>query len=149
MKKINLLLPHAMVALRQSELILPDGVSILKEYDGYAAAFAPSVITAGLKATLSFYTDKHKMSGEDAGKPRRFQVLKVLLAIYRKKYESGGALPGDDLLDIALRTAAGSPDERRLKNDLIDAATALKLAMRNFRQAKDEHDLLTQTPAAP
>jgi CRISPR/Cas system CMR-associated protein Cmr5 small subunit len=138
MNKINHLLPIAMSALKDSGLLFNDGKSILKEYDGYVASFAPSVITAGLKATLSFYTDRHKIKdakdykpdfSKKAIEPRRVHVLNILLKIYQEKY---GRLAGDDLLAIALDTNAN--DERQLRKDLIDCAVALKLVMRNFKQ---------------
>jgi len=129
MNKINALLPAAMAALKDTEsgLLLPDGKSILKEYDGYVASFAPSIITAGLKATLSFYTDKHK------SQPKRVLVLNVLHKIYKGKY---ARLTGNDLLEMALDT--NESDERQLKNDLINCAVALKLVMRNFHQKESD-----------
>lgn len=129
MKRVNELLPTAMEALKNSSLILPDGKSILKEYDGYVASFAPSVITAGLKATLSFYTDKHKTP------PKRILVLNVLQSIYEKKC---GRLSGKDLLDFALDQARTEAEMHQLKKDLIDCAIALKLVMRNFKQVEEK-----------
>lgn len=123
MKRINDLLPTAMQMLEESGLA--DGKSILKEYDGYVASFAPSVITAGLKATLSFYTDKHKSS------PKRILVLNVLQTIYEKKL---GKLDGKELLDFALDPVRTDAEIRQLKKDLTDCAIALKLVMRNFKQ---------------
>jgi CRISPR/Cas system CMR-associated protein Cmr5 small subunit len=130
MKRINQRIPLAMTALRNSGLIETDGVSIQKEYDGYVASFAPSVITAGLRATLSFYTDHHKTP------ERRVKVLRIIHAIYTA---AGGSLAGDDLLTIAL-TNRDANVERQLRNDLIDCATALKLVMRNFKQLGDEEE---------
>jgi CRISPR/Cas system CMR-associated protein Cmr5 small subunit len=122
-KQINDLLPVAMRELRASELLREEQTAIRKEDDGYVASFAPSVITAGLKATLSFYTDTHK------SKPKRNRILDVLHNIYKKV---PGHLNGPNLLEIAL--AANQKDERQLRNDLIACAIALKLVMRNFKQ---------------
>ncbi|HRK83357.1 MAG TPA: type III-B CRISPR module-associated protein Cmr5 [Saprospiraceae bacterium] len=138
MNKINQLLPTAMSALKDSGLLFNEKTCILKEYDGYVASFAPSVITAGLKATLSFYTDRHKIKDakdykpdftNKATEPRRVHILNILLKIYQEKY---GRLAGGDLLTIALDTNAN--DERQLRKDLMDCAIALKLVMRNFKQ---------------
>lgn len=139
MKRINQLLPTAMKVLKASGLILPDGKSILKEYDGYVASFAPSVITAGLKATLSFYTDRHKFKDKEAEMPnyaqkhdhppRRFHILKVLHTMYQS---IEGKMEGDNLLDLALETSTAQ--EGQLKKDLTECAIALKLVMRNFTQ---------------
>lgn len=141
MKRINKLLPTAMLALKDSGLILLDGKSILKEYDGYVASFAPSVITAGLKATLSFYTDRHKFKEKESDMPdyskkhghptRRAHILSILYEIYQSV---DGKLEGGNLLEIALVT---KPDqERQLKKDLVNCAIALKLVMRNFKQVE-------------
>jgi CRISPR/Cas system CMR-associated protein Cmr5 small subunit len=141
MNKINHLLPTAMSALKDSGLLFNEKTCILKEYDGYVASFAPSVITAGLKATLSFYTDRHKIKDAKdyepdftikAVEPRRVHILNILLNIYQKKF---GRLAGNDLLTIALDTNAN--DERQLRMDLIDCAIALKLVMRNFKQEEN------------
>jgi CRISPR/Cas system CMR-associated protein Cmr5 small subunit len=143
MNKINQLLPAAMAALKGSGLLFNEKTCILKEYDGYVASFAPSVITAGLKATLSFYTDRHKIKDirdykpdftqtQKVVEPRRVHILNILLEIYQKKY---GRLAGDDLLSIALDSNAN--DERQLRKDLIDCAIALKLVMRNFKQEEN------------
>lgn len=130
-----------MKALNASGLILPGRKSILKEYDGYVASFAPSIITAGLKATLSFYTDRHKFKDKEAPMPdyskkhdhppRRVHILNVLHQIYQSV---DGKIEGPDLLEIALATTPAQ--ERQLKKDLIDCAIALKLVMRNFTQVE-------------
>jgi CRISPR type III-B/RAMP module-associated protein Cmr5 len=137
MKAINKLLPTAMEQLVASGLIY-GGNSILKEYDGYVASFAPSVITAGLKATLSFYTDKHKFKNGEADmpdyavnrshSPRRYHILHVLYGIYCAK---NSIETNSDLLTLALDPAT---DERKLKADLMECAITLKLVMRNFKQ---------------
>ena len=133
MKRINELLPAAMQALKDSDLLQDEQTSIPKEYDGYVASFAPSVITAGLKATLSFYTDNHKSS------PKRVRILNLLHTIYKKECAH---LSGKNLLEIALDTNA--TDERQFKNDLINCAVALKLVMRNFKQVESETSMDTQ-----
>lgn len=150
MNRIDKLLPNAMKALEDSGLIyklckiegekIKEQDCILKEYDGYVASFAPSVITAGLKATLSFYTDKHKFGKNESempdytkntkSPPRRFHILKVLHNIYES---INGHLQGDDLLAIALDTSNES-HMPQLKRDLVDCSIALKLVMRNFKQ---------------
>lgn len=140
MKKINDLLPTAMGALRNCELVLADGKSILKEYDGYVASFAPSVITAGLKATLSFYTDRHKSS------PKRVLVLNVLQTIYEEKF---GSLHSKDLLSYALDQGRTEAELRAMKKGLIDCAIALKLVMRNFEQVETAPQPATETQNNP
>ena len=139
MKRINELLPKAMDALKHSGLLLDNETSILKEYDGYVASFAPSVITAGLKATLSFYTDNHKDKS-----PKRSDILKVLHTTYQSK---SGHLSGNDLLAIALDI--NDNDERQLKKDLIDCSVALKLVMRNFKQIDSKPNSEPQNPVQP
>lgn len=141
MKRINDLLPKAMSVLRSSNLLLEDGKSMLKEYDGYVAAFAPSVITAGLKATLSFYTDVHKDRSD--GVTRRNHVLKVMFDIYNT---IDNHLTGSSLLDIALNEQYDNTKQRALKKDLIDISIALKLVMRNFEQVDKKPEPLPNNP---
>jgi CRISPR/Cas system CMR-associated protein Cmr5 small subunit len=142
MKRNNQLLPDAMEALINSGLIKDN--TILKEYDGYVAAFGPSVLTAGLRVTLAFYTDGGRESRKD--KTQRIQVLNVLQKIYEKK--NGLSEHTEGLLKMSLE--ADEDQLRRMKSDLIDCATALKLVMRNFKQVeklkKNEKSETDQTP---
>lgn len=147
MKRINDLLPAAMDALNESDLIINDKEGdpcILKEYDGYVAAFGPSVLTAGLRVTLAFYTDGGRESRKD--KTQRIQVLDVLQKIYEKKNSFSESKEG--LLKMSLE--ADETQLRQMKSDLIDCATALKLVMRNFKQVekspKSEKSETDQTP---
>lgn len=143
MKRINKLLPNAMSAFMESGLIKNN--SILKEYDGYVAAFGPSVLTAGLRVTLAFYTDDGRESRKN--KPRRIDILNVLQKIYEKK--NGLSENEEGLLMMSLN--AGDTELRQMKSDLIDCATALKLVMRNFKQVEKlpngENSETDQTPA--
>lgn len=106
-----------------------DRSTVLKEYDGYAASFAPSVRTAGLIATLSFYTDIHK---EERGHTRRFHILQALYRILHPQHTDQVA--GDALLNHAIGIKNDARALRRLKQELTDSAVALKLALRNFHQ---------------
>jgi CRISPR/Cas system CMR-associated protein Cmr5 small subunit len=150
MKRIEKLLPLALQAIRK-ELVKSDGLSVREEYDGYVASFAPSVRTANLLPTLSFYTDIHKVEeksenkGHDGRDPRRCHVTAAMYRIIKKEIEQEVKL--DDLLYYALEKTYGSdlrntpafpahskrPPED-LRQEIMDAAIALKLALRNFKQ---------------
>jgi len=136
MKNIEKLLPAAM-NVATDNLARTDRKSVSKEYDGYVASFAPSLITAGLLPTLSFYSDRHKISDDknDADRekrePRRIHVLNALLDILKKVNLIGAT---DDLLDHALAHKDHAHSQRQLRKSLTDASIALKLALRNFKQ---------------
>jgi len=133
MKKINILLPAAFEALKNSGLVKNNSIS--KEYDGYVAAFGPSVRTAGLLVTLAFFSDGGRESRE--GKTKRVHVLNILRDIYKKKNILGTGINGEDLLKIALDINRTQSELYKLKLDLIDCATALKLVMRNYNQVEN------------
>lgn len=140
MKNIEKLLPAA-IQVATDNLARTDRKSVSKEYDGYVASFAPSLITAGLLPTLSFYSDRHKISDEkkdadpanrDKREPRRIHVLEALLAILKAANLSVSTK--NDLLDYALASKDQAADQRQLRKDLTEVSIALKLALRNFKQ---------------
>jgi len=130
----------------------PDSVS--KEYDGYAASFTASLVISGLRPTLAFYTDVHKMRSDaqkEAKAVRRYKLLQALhhvlvppssvnspkvaanalLFWVMKEVYGPGALEANNKLE--------NPDEKRLSSlqvQITDAAVALKLALRNFKQVE-------------
>ena len=127
------------LAVKESKDTVP------KEYDGYAASFTASVVTSGLLPTLSFFTDIHK-SDKDK-EPRRYRITQALMHILHP-IEGEGKHEKNKLLLYAVGRLYGDGSEnagRRLDNmdeaklpvlqrEIIDAAIALKLALRNFKQ---------------
>lgn len=118
MKKLDKLMP---IALKAAESHLAQHGKIPKEYKGYVSSFGAMVRT-GLRPAVAFYESKSADSAQN-----RSLLTNALLEIvkaYRddqKTYKS--------LMEYVLESS--SPG--LTKQDIMDAATALKLAMRTFK----------------
>ena len=113
-----------------------DKTIVFEEYDGYAASFGASIITAGLLPTVSFYTNVHKKEKkkeDEEKKPRRYKMLTALSHILRSNgynIETGETALLDYINTDQRRT------NKRLKSDIVAYSIALKLALRNFQHVK-------------
>lgn len=103
---------------------------IPSEYNGYIASFGASVIQAGLKPAVAFNERKSESSSEDK-RPLMRAILHILLA--QGKGNDGKLADDASLLSHILQRPE---EERQLKRRILDAATALKLAIRTFRLEK-------------
>jgi CRISPR-associated protein Cmr5 len=109
-----------------------DGSAVDSEFRGYISAFGASLIQAGLIPTLAFYADREANSAKD-----RWKILIVLYHLLKGKAQWKDRLTEmkeqkeeQKLLRLAL---ALQPTElRRLQQDIINAAIALKLALRTY-----------------
>jgi CRISPR/Cas system CMR-associated protein Cmr5 small subunit len=131
-----------------SEETRPDTVP--KEYDGYAASFTASIVISGLLPTLSFYTDIHKSKrGREATEVLRYKTTQALMHIIHPTEEPYAKnallmyaveeLYGEDALqaDVSPGTSVDGV-EPNLQETIMNAAIALKLALRNFKQVETQ-----------
>lgn len=143
-KEIEKLIPNALTAV--STFLLKEGSSMVqKEYSGYAASLGAALRTSGLVASITFYTDVKRSSGNarrykllqaiaytlghEVGENKRFLQEKVLADLYEQK----------DLKDTStqLKPPKKAP-KKQWEKDIAHASIALKLAMRNFEHSKEE-----------
>lgn len=130
-KQVEKLIPFALAAVRAKLLAPNETNKVYEEYDGYAASFGASVVTAGLLPTVSFYTNVHK---KDPAKPRRYKMLMALAEILRSNGRTAIGTGDTALLDFL--DAGQNPTDKTLKAEIIAASIALKLALRNFQHIK-------------
>ena len=138
-KQIEKYIPAALESVREIIQVDRNGnkTIVYEEYDGYAASFGASVVTAGLLPTVSFYTNVHKKEKKEADevkKPRRYKMLMALSYILRQNGHKTIGANDTALLDYV------NTDENRsnkaLKSEILSASIALKLALRNFKHTK-------------
>lgn len=149
-QKINKAIPRALESI-QLYLSNDQGTqsqTVPKEYDGYIASFTASVVTAGLLPTLAFFTDIHKMENDEAKEQRAVrrykitQALQYILVDNSNQIEENALLMGtlqeiydgdvnDPKTDLDFNTR-NQRRERDLEKQIMEAAIALKLAIRNF-----------------
>ncbi|BAQ13947.1 putative CRISPR-associated protein [Clostridium botulinum] len=92
-----------------------------KEYKGYIANFGASIIQSGLLATVAFYEQNDSKSNAD----RKILTKLILKTIYKNKKIEWKE--NETLLNYVLVN-----DTKKIEKDVIDAAIAIKLAIRVF-----------------
>lgn len=117
MKKLDRLIPLAIEAANEN---LAENGKIPKEYNGYISSFGASA-RSGLKPAVAFFENKSADSIQDKTK-----LMKTVLEIICK-YRQINPVP-ETLMEYVL----AHQSEGFLKKDVMDAATALKLAIRTF-----------------
>jgi CRISPR-associated protein Cmr5 len=119
-QKIEKLIPHAFKAVAE-HLVKNGGIS--RQYNGYVAAFGASVIQSGLVAAVVF--NSQDKSG--AEKDRR-QLMATILAVLKRQRGELSDQP-ETLLQYVQNPLA---ETRRLKQEILNAATAIKLVIRTY-----------------
>jgi len=109
--RIESYIPRALEAVRETEIADRDGI-VPSQYNGYIASFGASIRQAGLVATVLFYENS---SGSEQDRSKVIKAIEYILD--KKLVRDGKAVVSRDEVD--------------------DAAVALKLAVRTFKMQKD------------
>jgi len=117
MKKLDRLIPLAIDAANKN--LAKDG-RIPKEYNGYISSFGASA-RSGLKPAVAFFENKSAASMQD--KTKLMKTVLEIICKYRQIDEEH-----DTLMEYVLLHET----DGFLRKDIMDAATALKLAIRTF-----------------
>lgn len=136
-KTVETYILSALEAVR-TQLPVPGNTrQVYEEFDGYAASLAAAIITSGLLPALAFYTDVHKKSNnaeKEARTPRRYKIMNAIAYTLRGNGVAVINTPDTGLLDTAID--ATREQQAILKDQIIAASVALKLALRNFEHIK-------------
>jgi len=126
MKRIRNLIPFAIEAAEKH--LLKEDNTIAKEMNGYISSFGASIISSGLLPTIIFYSQEGKSEGN------RTTFIKALEMMCIDKELLGQ----DEKLTSTIKDIYNSkPKMSQLKNFIMDASVALKLAIRTFPKSKD------------
>ncbi|MEA4926822.1 MAG: type III-B CRISPR module-associated protein Cmr5 [Syntrophomonadaceae bacterium] len=123
-KQVEDYIPKALVALESCE-IMSKGL-IPKEFKGYIASFGAAIITNGLLPAIAFYQDQ----GE--AKKKRNSLMKAILYIIDED--------GHNHQSLMVYVNDRQQDRAEIKDKIMAAAVALKLAMRTFEFTEKEAD---------
>lgn len=118
MKKLDSLVPLAIDAANNN---LAKNGRIPKEYNGYISSFGASA-RSGLKPAVAFFENKSADSMQD--KTKLMKAVLEIICNYRQLDPAPATL-----MEYVLSPETGG----FLKKDVMDAATALKLAIRTFK----------------
>jgi len=122
MKKLNRLTP---LALKSAKNLVENG-RIPREYNGYIASFGASIILSGLLPAVAFYENINAVANQDKTKMTK-AILSIIKEDKRISEEYG------TLMDFVLSSGVAN-----IKQEILDAATALKLAIRTFKFTEKE-----------
>lgn len=123
---------------KQDRMSKDDG-KVPSEFRGYISAFGASLIQAGLVPTLAFYGDENADSAQD-----RWKLLIVIYHLLKEeeRWEKGFVDMDSKISDkqklFRLALKQEGQDLRRFKQDITNAAIALKLALRTYSLIKKE-----------
>lgn len=137
-KKIEHLLPAALNAVNQVLVKEYGKNKIPKGYQGAISGFGTSLIQMGLLPTLAVYSDKD--SSASIKRPLLLEALFSILTSDACKFSAKVELPEISFEKNQLKNADGVLEEiassnysRELKEHLMHAALALKLAIRTYK----------------
>ena len=111
-KRVEKYIPKALEAIVTAKI--NEGDTIDSQYNGYIASFGASIRQAGLLATVLFYQDDNRAEKE------RHKIIDAIEHIIEEKL------------------SAETPPTKETKMKVLDAATALKLAIRTYAKSEKE-----------
>ena len=123
-KNIDRMIPLAITAI--SKTLLNNRTSIESKYNGYINAYGPTIIQSGILQAVFFY--------EKDDRKEINSLLSDILTAFGTFHNNG-----ETSLSTEIRKIEGDPAKKRLmKNRLLEAITATKLAIKTFRIEKSE-----------
>ena len=117
-KRIENYLPKAIEIIRKTDIANSDN-EVDSKFNGYFSSLGAAMVLSGIKPALAFY------SNTKTAKER----VKILKAIYRIVVEDNDDVKENELLNYYI----DHENDPMLKHKIIDAATALKLAIRTYK----------------
>ena len=130
-RRVEKMIPRAIEAARahiaeDREIKLKYKGAIPAEYNGYVSSFGAAILQSGLKAAIAF----NESASSGSAKDRKLLMRAVLEIIKNEKVARDASL-----LDYVLTDGHDTPETRR---KIMDAAIALKLAIRTFELKKED-----------
>lgn len=124
--RVDHFLPMAFEAIKKVKLekqgFIDENGSIAKEYKGYISSLGANIVQAGVRAALTFYEAKETGSKSD----RRLVNTAIKFILSKKELQI------DEFSDFKL-TELLKGDIQQKALEIMDAATALKLALRTYK----------------
>ena len=117
---VSKLLEHAETAVRSN--LLNNDNSIAKEYNGYISSFGAAIVQSGLLPALYFNHQKDSGSAKD-----RRKLMKTIYETIKAGYNIQ-----TDKMDLLEYAKQDTVDLKQLKQQILDAATAVKLVIRTY-----------------
>ncbi|KEI13759.1 hypothetical protein Z959_02375 [Clostridium novyi B str. ATCC 27606] len=128
-KEVEKYIPLAIISIKEAMSnttnTAEESLELPKEFKGYISSFGAGIIQSGLLPTVAFFEKEESNSKSD-----RFKITEIIFKMLNKnKY-----CKNNKLLDYLLY----KEDIEEVKEDIINIAIALKLAMRTFKFSDKE-----------
>ena len=120
-QRVEQYLPNA-IRVVTSEQIADIDRNVPSQYNGYISSLGASIIQSGLLPTIAFFSSTESRSEEDRNK-----IIKAVFKIIIQSGNANAIIPSD-FLDYT----NNHENKKLLLEQILDAATALKLAIRTF-----------------
>lgn len=131
-RKIEKLIPIAIECIEKTNLIIVKENKIPKEFNGYISNFGASITQSGLMATVAFFETTDNKSNQNRG-----NLTKLILNVINKEKDKNFEL--DEKIKLLGYIIENKSKKNIVKEEVINAAIAVKLAMRVF-EFTDEMD---------
>ena len=122
-KRIETYLPDALTVLADVGIVDDNGTADSK-FKGYFSSFGAAIVLSGIKPALAFYANENS----DETKKR----AKILTAIYKLVVPVNNQHPNPKPKDLLKYYIDNENVDLQLKQKILDAAVALKLALRTY-----------------
>lgn len=117
--RINVLLPKAREEMKKEEYKLVKNNEISKTFRGYISSFGAAVINGSLPAAVAFFSE------QGGAKEDRSKLIELIFAVIDKPQ-------GDKSENLFEYIVNNSDKEDEIKEEIYNAAIAIKLAMSTF-----------------
>lgn len=124
MKKQEIWIEHALKAMKENTKMVKDN-TVQSEYRGYISSMGAGIIMNGVLPTLSMF-----MNASGAQQDKNELLVTIYSTIKKYKTQRSHAVPKEEnLFDYALN----AKDKQSIKDEIFQAAIAIKFAMRTFK----------------
>lgn len=135
MKRIEHLIPIAIRAIEKNNIPVGEKKEVPNEYKGYIDTFGAVIVQNGLLPAVVFYEN----SGSDDIKEKRRKLLRAILEVIKPGNTLAAPVP-DGMTTLYQYIIQGMQHKelKTLRREVVEAAIAVKLALRTFPFSKSE-----------
>ena len=110
------------------------------EYKGYIDTFGASIVQNGLIPAVLFFENKGGSGDKEKENiyENRKKLLKAILYVLKEKDDSKSPGTSSTMYEYIKYREGKGEDAKRIRQDIVDAAIAVKLALRTFKFKKNE-----------
>jgi CRISPR-associated protein Cmr5 len=148
MKRIDELIPAAIAAIKENHIPVKDNGIVPNEYKGYIDTFGASIVQNGLiPAVIFFETAGGKEDESITSDPEkkgiyenRNKMMKAILQVILQRKKDTTTGKQGTLYDYITTEKKAGKAEKQVRQEVVDAAIAIKVALRTFAFKKENEN---------